>query len=614
MVMTDRSKPGLSLAGLTLVVALASAGWAATPCPDKKVQAAKVKQAAPVVVVQPFAQPSLQTRVTAPTVASPIGLRTTLVAPTINTTPLAMQPAVIGGVRAPAVVTSPFGPTATFFGDEKDVEKRLSKLEKQLEKLSQQLERIADAKADAPSGARGRGGVRSVPAVPSVPSAPAAPAIRSSGRGGRASVGGGSGGGVGRISVGGISGGGGAVEIRTYELPEGKLEALVQLMIRGDVPVPVAQRDGAIEVHATPDQHAVLKAFIDLIHPDGKSRSANDDEGSRFGSGAAAGQWRAAMADAQRAIESNPDGAAAAIYADAIKQNQAAREGAMKAAEQWQRQAQNQQRAALREAQRVQQRAQRQAQVEQRRAQSRQREDHADALGNEMEALERHAEELREMAESLSEKMEAIQESDKPDDDAVRGLRDQMRSMEREARNVERRARELEKQADQLREESERINEEADAILEEADFDEDENDEEMTEAADLDLDVDEMVAEHAVLAHALASAARAIHEEARPEAVEALSAATAFLREGAPDAARQALVEAAEAMATAEGATAEINPLKQDTPNVVARLLEQAAEAMKSGGAAEAQRVLREAVDALNAEAKARAESPSGGR
>jgi hypothetical protein len=55
---------------------------------------------------------------------------------------------------------------------------------------------------------------------------------------------------------------------RTYELPEGKLEALTELLVRDDVPVLVRPHDEKIEVQASAAQHEILAAFCRLIHPE----------------------------------------------------------------------------------------------------------------------------------------------------------------------------------------------------------------------------------------------------------------------------------------------------------------------------------------------------------
>lgn len=57
--------------------------------------------------------------------------------------------------------------------------------------------------------------------------------------------------------------------VRSYELPDGKLEALIELMSRQDVPIWIVAHDDRIDVTATPAQHEVFAAFVKLIHPEG---------------------------------------------------------------------------------------------------------------------------------------------------------------------------------------------------------------------------------------------------------------------------------------------------------------------------------------------------------
>lgn len=58
-------------------------------------------------------------------------------------------------------------------------------------------------------------------------------------------------------------------EPREYRLPNGKLQALSELMARQDVPIWIERGAGKIVVHATPEQHEVFAAFVKLINPDG---------------------------------------------------------------------------------------------------------------------------------------------------------------------------------------------------------------------------------------------------------------------------------------------------------------------------------------------------------
>lgn len=54
---------------------------------------------------------------------------------------------------------------------------------------------------------------------------------------------------------------------RSYALPAGKLEALVALMSRQDVPILIEGKNDCIIVHATPGQHEVFAAFVAMINP-----------------------------------------------------------------------------------------------------------------------------------------------------------------------------------------------------------------------------------------------------------------------------------------------------------------------------------------------------------
>jgi beta-lactamase regulating signal transducer with metallopeptidase domain len=61
---------------------------------------------------------------------------------------------------------------------------------------------------------------------------------------------------------------------RKYDLPEGKSEALFELMGRSDVPIQVRSHGGEFEAHVTDAQHAALLGLIRLIHPDARQSSA----------------------------------------------------------------------------------------------------------------------------------------------------------------------------------------------------------------------------------------------------------------------------------------------------------------------------------------------------
>lgn len=73
----------------------------------------------------------------------------------------------------------------------------------------------------------------------------------------------------------------GEMIIRRYELPKGKLEALTALMSRSDVPVLVAPADDAIEVHGTAEQHERFAAFVELIASESRWESHALPQGKR---------------------------------------------------------------------------------------------------------------------------------------------------------------------------------------------------------------------------------------------------------------------------------------------------------------------------------------------
>jgi len=157
------------------------------------------------------------------------------------------------------------GPRPGGSGSDDGLNQRLSALEERLEHLSAMLERL-----HAGQGASERGGFTTMtqPGVPAAqppmqPRLPSTPAPSS-------------------VSVPDadpfFDRASDELIVREYALPEGKLEALSELMIREDVPVLVAPRveDGVIEVHATPQAHRVFEAFVNLIHPlPGRAPSAN---------------------------------------------------------------------------------------------------------------------------------------------------------------------------------------------------------------------------------------------------------------------------------------------------------------------------------------------------
>lgn len=64
---------------------------------------------------------------------------------------------------------------------------------------------------------------------------------------------------------------------RTYTISQGKLEALLNLMARQDVPIFVARTEDGIEVTATARQHEIFAAFVSMIDPDNRRAGTDDD-------------------------------------------------------------------------------------------------------------------------------------------------------------------------------------------------------------------------------------------------------------------------------------------------------------------------------------------------
>ncbi|MEZ6233497.1 MAG: M56 family metallopeptidase [Phycisphaerales bacterium] len=56
----------------------------------------------------------------------------------------------------------------------------------------------------------------------------------------------------------------------SYSLPDGKAEALWELMRRSDVPIYVRQNGSGIDLQGTPAQQRVFSQFLSLIHPEGR--------------------------------------------------------------------------------------------------------------------------------------------------------------------------------------------------------------------------------------------------------------------------------------------------------------------------------------------------------
>jgi hypothetical protein len=212
MVMTQTSQPRLSLSGVVLLSVLTLVGWLATPAWSKPTTPAPAPPGQP-------APPASE------------------VSPIPPVAPIAPAPA-IAPVEAPrpggllhagtALVQSLIGDEAAVMEHEiddeededdendpdEDLEARIDRLERRLEELTGLAPRAPRASVTAPRAAWG-----------------------------------------------------GEKVAREYRLPKGKLEALLALMSRQDVPILVQGGGDVIIVQATPGQHEVFAAFVRMIDP-----------------------------------------------------------------------------------------------------------------------------------------------------------------------------------------------------------------------------------------------------------------------------------------------------------------------------------------------------------
>lgn len=248
MVMTKRERPGASIPGVMLALALAAGAWLLTPAP-------------------------LVAEETAPPVAS------------VGTGSVPFAAAAISGEAAPVAAAQGVvvadardegrrrarAPRARAGEPSNALEDRLDELEARLEKLTQQLEKMSEGMGKSRVWVAPAPPVPAVPPapqvppVPGVPKAPAAPKAgslfpsppKAHDAPGRF-----------QFNAGSAfwSNEGKTVE-RTYALSEGKLEALTKLMSRSDVPVLIRPGKDEITVIATEPVQHVFESFVQMIDP-----------------------------------------------------------------------------------------------------------------------------------------------------------------------------------------------------------------------------------------------------------------------------------------------------------------------------------------------------------
>ena len=201
-------------------------------------------------------------------------------------------------------------------------------------------------------------------------------------------------------------------EVKGYKLSEGKLKALTDLMVRSDVPILVEPGSEAIKVHGTDLEQAVFGAFVAMIHPDG----------ARTRVGRAADAYATALGNLAHSYESQ---AATHVY------QRRAMESALRAIE-------GQVRNFERQADRLGERSQRLAEkaeklVEEAEELREEAEDQggrarsralakAESRMKKAETLRKQAEQLRVQAEGLQEQVEALEDGAEEMEDRIEEL------------------------------------------------------------------------------------------------------------------------------------------------------------------------------------------------
>ncbi len=228
----------------------------------------------------------------------------------------------------------------------------------------------------------------------------------------------------------------GQVEARTYSIPEGIRGDLWALMARQDVPIIVASADDGMVVNATPRQHAVFAAFLNMIHPGAVENPP--PLGAIYG----LDQPLTMHAPALLALAENTAHLHAALSGlhEALN-GLAARADELSA--------------------------------------------QAEELAGRAEELEGQADELEEQSKALEEKAEDLEGEARAE--ALAGAREMLvraRTLREQAREIEAQAEELSEQAEQVREEAESIRETADEAEQEAAEAEGDCDEECAEGCE----------------------------------------------------------------------------------------------------------------------------------
>ncbi|MCA9255351.1 MAG: hypothetical protein KDA33_06920 [Phycisphaerales bacterium] len=263
MVMTSRVSPKAYSLGVFAMPVLFLAAWISMPansaaCPPEEaeeVQPVKlIRVDAPEDVAGATATIVLESgdhRIESGEiiVEDPMGRQRVRLAPAVATESVVLT---VSGDDAPHVVTHAIA-EAPGHGHAHSADERLDRLERQMAELSEKLSVLIEQ--------RHVGEIRVAPAMPAMPTAPR---MRGSARSGAA--------GGGRFSAPSaysMAAPANVIVNRTYKLPDAKLKALTRLMSRSDVPTRIQSVPGGIVVMAPEADQAKFAAFVEMITGNG---------------------------------------------------------------------------------------------------------------------------------------------------------------------------------------------------------------------------------------------------------------------------------------------------------------------------------------------------------
>jgi len=260
---------------------------------------------------------------------------------------------------------------------------------------------------------------------------------------------------------------------RVYDLPEGRLDALTELMALSTVPVLVRPEDEGLRVWGSELDHDVFTGFMTLLGAEGDARVIINEQRQR----------RDRDREREHAEDEEDDDCSKG-RAEVIAQREAQRQAHEEARRRHeaQREVQRRMQEIQREAEREMREVQRQhSRTMHEAARHEQKAHEIEAKGgqleHEAEMMEAHAEQLAEQAEAISDQAADIEEqADESEEAASDGLRrhadqlhEQAEDFLEEAEQVREKAERLRDKADELRDEADELRDRADEVREEAD-------------------------------------------------------------------------------------------------------------------------------------------------